>query len=343
MKVRTPRLALRKSSLRKILILVMALIGFAVIFGLLGWWEASQRQQATLLQSQADEEARRRREGWIQFEGEWYSPKSEIETMLVMGIDQMEPFADSGSYNNDGQADFFMLAIFDRAEQNMTVLHINRDTMTQIPVLGVTGQKTGSFTGQLALAHTYGSGLQDSCENTVDAVSFLLGGTEIDHYLAMTMSAIPQLNDLVGGVPVTVLDDFSGIDNSLVKGEEITLMGEQALHYVQARGGLEDSTNLNRMQRQQQYFASFMQQFSLLDEETMPGAEEMEQLSADILSDCTINKLSDMLNQYAEYPLLEVQSIAGEVKDGTEYVEYYPDLSQLQTQVLQLFYQKVNN
>ena len=72
MKVRTPRFALRKSSLRKILILVMALIGFAVIFGLLGWWEASQRQQATLLQSQADEEARRRREGWIQCEGEWY-------------------------------------------------------------------------------------------------------------------------------------------------------------------------------------------------------------------------------------------------------------------------------
>ena len=59
--------------------------------------------------------------------------------------------------------------------------------------------------------------------------SFLLGGTEIDHYLAMTMSAIPQINDLVGGVPVTVLDDFSGIDDSLVKGEEITLMGEQAL------------------------------------------------------------------------------------------------------------------
>ena len=36
MKVRTPRFALRKSSLRKILILVMALIGFAVIFGFAG-------------------------------------------------------------------------------------------------------------------------------------------------------------------------------------------------------------------------------------------------------------------------------------------------------------------
>lgn len=329
---------IRQRTVRRLLILALILACFSGIFSLLNLLENNQRQQAML--QQVDETARRRREGWIQVDGQWYSPKTDIETLLVIGVDQMEPFADSGSYNNGGQSDFLMLAIFNRTQENMTVLHINRDTMTQIPVLGVTGEQAGYITGQIALAHTYGSGLQDSCENTVDAVSLLLGGVEIDHYVAMTMSAVPQLNDLVGGVPVTVLDDFSGIDDSLVEGEYIMLKGDQALHYVQARGGLEDSTNLNRMERQQQYFESFMHQFSLLDESTDLNAEQMEELSQYILSDCTVNKLSDIVDEYSDYPLLELEEVAGEVKDGTEYVEYYPDLQLLQTQVLELFYQQ---
>ena len=337
-----PRFQVSKNHLQKLLILVLALACFGGIFSLMGLWESHRQRQASLQQQQVDEAARRRREGWVQFEGEWYSPRQEIETLLVIGVDQLEPFADSGSYNNNGQADFFMLAVFDRRQENMTVLHINRDTMTQIPVLGVTGQQAGTITGQLALAHTYGSGLEDSCENTVDAVSMLLGGVEIDHYLAMTMSAVPLINDLVGGVPVTALDDFSGIDDSLIAGEEITLKGEQALNYIRARGGMEDSSNLARMRRQQQWFSSFMDQLDLLDPSWVPSKAELEALSGNIISDCTINKLRDLAGQYAGYQLLELQQVAGEAKEGTEYLEYYPDLPALQSQVLQLFYQKEN-
>ena len=43
------------------------------------------------------------------------------------------------------------------------------------------------MTGQLALAHTYGSGEEDSCENTVLAVENLLYGVGIDHYVSLTM------------------------------------------------------------------------------------------------------------------------------------------------------------
>ena len=132
--------------------------------------------------------------------------------------------------------------------------------MTQIQILGVTGEPAGTFTGQLALAHTYGSGEEDSCENTVLAVSNLLYGMEIDHYVSLTMDGVALLNDLVGGVTVEVLDDFSGIDDSLVQGETVTLQGQQALTYVRSRGGLEDSSNLHRMERQRQYLGALQQQ-----------------------------------------------------------------------------------
>lgn len=332
-----PRIQVYKGHVKKLLILVLVLLCIGGILGGVSLWESHRLQQAMLSQEQIDQPARRRREGWIEKDGQWYAPKSNQETMLIVGVDKTEPLEDSKSYNNDGQADFLLLAIFDTKEEKTTILHLNRDLMTAIPVLGVTGQQAGTITGQLALAHTYGSGLHDSFKNTVKAVSMLLGHIEIDHYVGMTMGAVPLLNDMVGGVTVTVLDDFTGLDDSLVKGEEITLIGEQALHYIRIRNGLEDSTNLNRMQRQQQYLVALAEKVQSLGE-YMPPADQMEKLSAYLLSDCPANILTEKLQKYAGYTFAELQDIAGEAKKGTEFVEFYPDQAALEEQILDLFY-----
>ena len=139
---------------------------------------------------------------------------------------------------------------------------LNRDTMTKIQILGVRGDVAGTFTGQLALAHTYGSGERDSCLNTTEAVSNLLYGVGIDHYISITMDGVAILNDLVGGVEVEVMDDFSSIDSTLVQGETVTLMGNHALTYVRTRGGLEDSSNLHRMERQRQYLIALQKKLT---------------------------------------------------------------------------------
>ena len=150
-----PHMQMTKGHVKKILLLLLLLICLGAILLGIYLWESNRRNQAVMMQEQIDEPARRRREGWIEKDGQWYAPKSELETILIAGIDKMEPLEDSGSYNNDGQADFLLLGIFDELEETTTILHINRDTMAQIPVLGVTGQHAGSITGQLALAHTY--------------------------------------------------------------------------------------------------------------------------------------------------------------------------------------------
>ena len=334
-----PHLQMKKQHMRVILILILIAACFAGLFCAIGLWESHQRQQAVLLR-QDDTEARRLRQGWVEKDGIWYAPKSGLETTLVIGVDKMEPLEDSGSYNNDGQADFLLLLIFDQDEETTTILHINRDLMTEIPVLGVTGQEAGTITGQIALAHTYGSGLEDSCENTVKAVSMLLDEVEIDHYVGMSMGAVPLINDLAGGVTVTVLDDFSGIDDSLTKGETITLQGEQALHYVRIRAGLEDSTNLNRMERQQQYLSALAKQIQSLGSDYAPPAAELEELSRYIISDCTVQELQEMARIFSRYAFTEMQDSAGEAKQGTEYIEYYADEAALEEQVLELFYDR---
>ena len=142
-------------------------------------------------------------------DGKAYFPRQDITVMLLMGIDQEGPVQDSGHHRNPGAADMIALLIFDEKNEDCRILYLNRDTMAQVRVLGLGGVPAGTNYAQLAMAHTYGSGLEDSCENVKKTVSDLLGGITIDYYLSMNMDAISILNDAVGGVTVTVEDDFS--------------------------------------------------------------------------------------------------------------------------------------
>lgn len=90
-----------------------------------------------------------------------------------MGLDKFEKNTSSESYNNDQQADFLILLAIDNNARTVEALHINRDSMAEINILGVGGQIVGTYVGQLALAHTYGSGDHDSClEHTKGGIVF---------------------------------------------------------------------------------------------------------------------------------------------------------------------------
>jgi len=155
----------------------------------------------------------------IYHNGKWYQKRPGLESVLVLGIDKFEEqIDDEDNYRNYQQADFLVLAVADHENKVVNALHINRDTMVDIPMLSLTGDNVGTVFGQVALAHTYGSGKADSCINTVEAVSSFLFGTQIDHYLSMTMDAVAVVNDAAGGVTLTVLDDFTDVKPEWKKG-----------------------------------------------------------------------------------------------------------------------------
>ena len=273
------------------------------------------------------------------YNGTAYAKKENLETVLLLGVDKFEGETPEGYLNNQ-QADFLLLLVMDKQHETCTPIQLNRDTMTQIQILGVTGEPAGTFTGQLALAHTYGSGEEDSCENTVLAVSNLLYGMEIDHYVSLTMDGVALLNDLVGGVTVEVLDDFSGIDDSLVQGETVTLQGQQALTYVRSRGGMEDSSNLHRMERQRQYLAALQQQLkAAVQQEDGFTLDALLQLNEYMVSDCTIDQLSGLGEDLAAYNVGDILTTPGEAKVGEEYMEFTVDEDALQRLVMDIFYE----
>lgn len=272
------------------------------------------------------------------YDGAWYARREDLETVLLLGLDKYADTA-KNSYLNNQQADFLLLLVLDKGAGTCTPVQLNRDTMTEIQMLGVNGKPSGSFTGQLALAHTYGSGQEDSCENTAEAVSKLLYGVPIDHYISMTMDGVSLLNDLVGGVTVEILDDFSDIDETLVQGERITLRGEQALTYVRSRGGLEDSSNLRRMERQRQYLAALQGQLAAsveADEGFMLSA--LLQVNSYLVSDCTVEQLSALAEFLSGAEIQDVRTLEGEAREGEEFMEFYPDEAFLQALVMDVFY-----
>ena len=63
-----------------------------------------------------------------------------------------------------------------------------------------TNEFLGSINRQLSLAHAYGDTPAARCRNTVTAVSGLLYGIEIDHYISLSMDGVIILNNLAGGV-----------------------------------------------------------------------------------------------------------------------------------------------
>lgn len=278
-------------------------------------------------------------DGRMLLDGLYYIPNDHLEVILLIGVDKFESQEQEESYNNNQQADFLMLLLMDRETKSYTVLHLNRDTMTEIPVLGVRGEKAGTITGQLALAHTYGSGGLDSCRNTAEAVSNLLYGVEIDHYIAVTMDAVAKINDLVGGVTVTVLNDMTSVSPSLSEGATVTLTGDLALAYVRTRYGLEDSSNLQRMERQRQYLSELRK---CISEKSMSDdtffMEMLEAVSAYLTSDCTANQLSLLYDRLSVYKDGGFHSMEGEAIVGEEFMEFYPDQEALKRMVVKLFY-----
>lgn len=280
--------------------------------------------------------------GLIEVDGVKYVPKKNIETYLFMGIDNMGKVEKVTGYEGAGRCDVVMLMVRDISEGTYKTLTIDRNTMVEQDSLKPDGTYIGSGTAQLALTHENGDGMEISCENVRKAVSNFLGGQKIDGYAAVNMGAIGTINNLAGGVTVTIEDDFSKVDKTMKMGETITLTDEQAVHYVHDRYDVGDETNVQRMKRQETYKQGLKEKLT-------------EKCNQDNSYPITIYKaLGDyMVTDISEQKFSKLALLVLKDKDegsvgitGTEsisdlgFVEVSPDEDSLQQAILELFYKE---
>ena len=321
----------KKRYYKYIIILLAAVFLISAVLFVMALWE---RQQGKYPSSNVEEPV-------MTFNGKTYLLKENVETFLVIGLDKYEENAGtSSSYNNDKQADFLLLFVLDNTAKKLSAIQINRDTMVNVNVLGVAGNRVDTVVKQIALAHTYGNGKDVSCRNTADSVSSLLLGIKVNHYASVLLDAVPILNDAVGGVEIVISDDFTGIDETLKKGETVTLTGEHALIYVRAREGMSEPTNVARMGRQKQYLNALynkLQAAASSDADFI--ANTAVKVSDYLVSDRSVTQLQDLAKKITEYEFTGIITLEGESKVGEKFMEFYPNADYLKQTVINLFYE----
>lgn len=270
----------------------------------------------------------------LTYMGETYLLKENLRTTLLIGTDGLEGYEEQEDllqdYYNYNQADFLMLLVEDTEANTTRIIQLNRDTMTDVPWLDVLGEYGGTEYKQLCLAFNSGDGGRASCKNTVSAVSSLLFDAPIQSYIQVPMSAIPVLNDLVGGVPVTIPEELTGLDPAFVKGSTVTLTGAQAELFVRARMGLTDDTNLARMDRQRIYLDSFQKQAqAAVRGESDFALKLIEKLSDYLQSDLTAQQLSELMTRLDGSHIYPIRTAEGELIQGAEHYEFYVDEASL--------------
>lgn len=275
----------------------------------------------------------------VNFDGVEYVYRDELSTLLVMGTDDnMDiPIVDNAVYS---QADLLVLLVLNEQDKTCTMLQIDRNTMTNVRVLDGNDQFEGTALEQICMAHDYGSTPEIRCQNTVETLSQMLYDVPVDNYVSLTMDGITALNDAVGGVTVTIEDDFTGVDDTLIKGETVTLLGEHAENFVRARMTMEDDpSNRARMSRHRAYMTALVKQMRTKVEEDAGFALEVYSAVADYLTtDCAVDELSEYAAALSEYTLAGIVTPEGELEQG-EHEEFYPDEEQLMQLVIDMFYE----
>lgn len=270
----------------------------------------------------------------LTYEGQEYPMKENLQTVLLIGTDSVDPYdeetAGYGVKYNWNQADFMVLLVLDTDGNKAQLIQLNRDTITPVPQRDMLGRYTETTDMHLALSFNYGDGGAMSCKNTVQAASMLLFDAPIDHYIQIPMSAIGVLNDLVGGVPVTIQEDLTAADPAFTEGSTIHLTGAQAERFVRARMELENDTNLARMARQRQYMDSFQAQArKAINTDSNFVMKLLEKLSAYLQSDMTAQQLSELVTRLDQGEIAPIRAAEGELKLGEEYYEFYVDKASL--------------
>ena len=277
---------------------------------------------------------------WL--DGVSYFPRQDIRVFLLMGVDRSGPAVDSGFYRNDGVVDAIFLLVFDETNKEYTVLALNRDTMVDVPVLGLDGKSAGSIHAQLALSHTYGNGLHQSCENTRDTVSGMLYGAPIHQYISMNMDVISILTDAVGGVKVNVQDDFSMLDDSIQKGEMI-LNGEQAYWFLRARKDVGDQLNISRMSRHEEFIEGFIDAFQTnVGKDISKAMSVYDSIKQYVVTDCSDQIITELVGRFYDYTFVDVLIPAGTNIVGDEYMEFYLDEEKYYRLILTLLFAPKN-
>lgn len=284
-------------------------------------------------------------DGWVRYNGGIYQYNEDIMNFLVLGIDKKGEMMPSSSLTGGGQSDGIFVVVVNPDEKDIKVLAINRDTMTKIKMYGIgENGSTLETVAQIAVQYGFGNGREESSIRTKETVSELLYGLPIHGYVSISVQAIPKLNDAVGGVEVTVLEDMTKVKKAWTQGATVTLKGDDARKYTQYRDQYVFESARGRLARQKQYLQAFINKAiaSVKRDITVPVTLYQE-LSKHMVTDVSVDEVAYLAGELMDYHFdsSDVYTLEGNTVRGEQFEEFYPDKAALKNLMIELFYEEV--
>lgn len=275
----------------------------------------------------------------VEMDGVTYKLRRNLKTVLFMGIDKASTVHAVGSdiVGNNGRADALMLFILDEETRTAQTVVISRDTMTEVDVYQTNGDLGYSGEMQICMQYAFGNSDTRSCFITARTVSELLYGVKIDGYLAFIMDGIQPVVDAIGGVEVTLPEDYLDISPDYVAGTHLTLDGPMTERFVRYRKKSEADGNTDRAMRHEFILQSVFQQMMGV------SANEMTSLMEVAEPYLVTNLDGETLKALARYDLSEEKILVPGLADQPNYYyEYHVDEPALQRLIIDLFYEPMN-
>ena len=292
-----------------------------------------------------EEEAAGWKEGWVKYDGQVYAYNEDILTFLIMGIDKTKDVKEVAEGTDGGQADALFLVVLNPHDNSLSVIGINRNTMTDVSVYDNNGAFVNTIKAQIAVQHGFGNGMEESCNYQVNAVQHLFYEMPIHGYAAINMSAIGPLTDMVGGVDVVALEDVKSGSKTVIKeGEEVHLEGDLAFAYIHNRDTKEFGSADHRLERQKQFITTYLQKVKQKTKQDISFPISVYQkIATQTVTDLTVDEMTYLVSIAKDYSFDEnyLYTLKGETKQGDVFEEFYVDETDLFELILKVFYEPV--
>lgn len=321
-----------------IVIILVALLGIGYFL-----WQQTQGVMKTgTSEEQSETASTTADQNTVEYEGNTYKYNDHLSNYLFMGIDSTEEVSEMESQQDAGQADSIYVVSLDRATEQVQVLSIPRDTITEIEVFNPSGTSLGMTDNHINLQYAYGDGKEESCELMKTAVSKLLHDLPIQGYYSMNISGISEIGKLVGDVEIVVPDDsLEEYDPYFKEGATVVINGDNVEEFLRYRDSGKSQSALVRQQRQKTYLKALVPK---LQEKTQTNSSFVGDLLDDIQPYTVTNMGNDVfvkLLNAAGNSTLETQTVPGEGVEGQYYDEYHVDDDALYKLILSMFYNKL--
>ena len=269
----------------------------------------------------------------VKHDGKTYIQKDGLTTVLLLGIDDSktpDPHVIGDGYRSDA----LVLLILNSKTSTMQTLSISRDTITQIDMYDNKGDYFAHGTMQINMQYAFGDSPRRSAYLTKKTVSQLICGRRIDGCVAVRMSGIPTIGDILGGITLTMNEDYSYIDARYTQGATLTLKGQELERFLRYRDIEEQGSNERRLARQEWLMQELFETLGSGSKTSL--AETIFDRAADYIeTDLDADTIS-MISTFQMDP--EGLKIPGQSVAGDYHDEFYVDEEALQELLLEIFY-----